>query len=96
MFPAERSESDEGEGVGDAVEGSREVTGIVPSDFGGVEVHPMVMRNNISTRGIQTVFKANFDLDILTPCFTSELFLSCLIIFITLLPIRGQYVGGGK
>lgn len=70
MLSADSPESDVGAGVGDTVAGSKEVTGIVPSDFVEVAVQPIVTRNNISTRETQTVLTDKVDMDIfVAPCF---------------------------
>jgi hypothetical protein len=67
---ADNTESDVGAGVGGTVAGSKEVTGIVPSDFVGVAVQPIATRNNISTRETQTVLTDKVDMDIfVAPCF---------------------------
>jgi len=73
-----------GAGAGDVVAGGIEVTGIVPSDFGGVAVQPSVARNKISMKETQTVLMDKVDRDILFhPYSVIHYFSTCLIIFIT-------------
>ncbi len=73
-----------GGGAGDAVAGGMEVTGSVPSGFGGVAAQPIVMKNTISMRETQTVLKDNVAMDILFhPVSIVDYFSTCLIINIT-------------
>jgi hypothetical protein len=54
-----------GVGAGDAVVWGTEVTGVVPSDPGGVMVQPRTMTNETSIKKMQMVLMDKVNLDIL-------------------------------
>jgi hypothetical protein len=83
MLPADCPEFGVSAGAGDAVVCGKEVTGVVPSGFCGVVVHPRVTSTATSTRKTKTDFKDNVDPDISLHPLSIIYISTCLIIFIT-------------